>query len=153
MKKVKVYRDFGKIDRQSIITFARTMGVTFPEDYITLLSEHDALRPEKCDFWFTYEDKVDSRDIAFLGFSSCINEANQIARFQQDEYGWEKVIVFGRAANGDYICFDYRSHPDSKNPPVVLMFHDDYDNKDRMITVNVAPNFQSFIDNLVEAEE
>ena len=36
------------------------------------------------------------------------------------------------------------------NPPVILMFHDDWDDNDKMVTCPVANNFEEFIDLLYD---
>lgn len=93
------------------------------------------------------------RDISFLGYKKDVSTYENIYTYSciNDEYGYgNKVVAFGISANGDYICFDYRNNPN--NPSIVLMYHDDFyedeSGNTRMVTVPVAPDFDSFIDKL-----
>lgn len=66
--------------------------------------------------------------------------------FENDdiEYGWKNVIVFGKSANGNYLGFDYRYT--NCEPPIILMLRCDLDEDGRMTTVNIAENYEKFMD-------
>lgn len=152
MKEIEIYRDYGTVSKDVIESFASELGFSFPEYYMELLSKHDALWPQKREFYFELEDNKDSRDVVFFGFGSKLRANNKIERAQQEECGWDKIVVIGRSANGDYICFDYRDYPMTDNPPVILMFHDFYDNENRMNTHNISQDFESFIEGLEDID-
>jgi hypothetical protein len=145
---IEIYRDRGSIDIQFINDFQIQIGYKLPSEYKALMSTHNAARLKKSSFNFKYENEDNSHSFIFLGFGTEISRTSQISRAQQTEYCHDHIIVIGVAANGDYICFDYRADPTTDNPPVVLMFHDDYDENDKMIICPVADNFESFIDSL-----
>jgi uncharacterized protein YciU (UPF0263 family) len=56
------------------------------------------------------------------------------------------VICFAECANGDYVCFDYRLAGEFSEPSVVLLFHDQIDTDGKVKVLEVAPNFESFIE-------
>ena len=108
------------------------------------MSKYNALRPLKEHFYFKeYNGEVGIADISFHGygygygygyekkevydqedfliFQNSIKESNAIERNQPDEYSYDKVIVFGNTARGDYIAFDYRKNPATDDPLVVIM--------------------------------
>ena len=153
MKNIKVYRDSGKIDISEIEKFELEVSHILPLSYKELLSKHNALWPEERDFDFVFEGEEDGRDVTFLGYGDKISSASQILRSQQDEYCYDHIVVIGVAANGDYICFDYRFDPSTDNPPVVLMFHDIADENEKMAICPVADNFEAFIDSLYEWDD
>ncbi|MGQ8975906.1 SMI1/KNR4 family protein [Acinetobacter schindleri] len=71
-----------------------------------------------------------------------------------DNYGIKNLVVFGICANGDYICFDYRENPNSSEPKIVLVYHDDFvdydDGTSTMVVNHVAENFDDFMNMLHE---
>ena len=145
LRTLNVFDDGGKIDLQIIEEFEAKTGHTFPEDYKSLLSQHDYLSPEENTFDFKFDEKCHSRDISFFGYDeSCDDE--RIHRVQQDENSHDNIVVFGGSANGDFVCFDYRSNLNT--PTVIVMFHDMYDNASKMITTPVSSTFEDFIDSL-----
>lgn len=152
MKQVNVYRDSGFIGIGEIESFEKLVGYKFPSDYKKLISYHNALRPASDCFDFEFKSKKDSRDVSFYGYGSSVSSSTNIARNQQekDQYYREHLIVIGESANGDYICFDYRSDPTADNPSVVLMLHDYPDEDNKMLVCSVADNFEMFLDSLYE---
>ncbi|HFC5894483.1 TPA: SMI1/KNR4 family protein, partial [Neisseria lactamica] len=98
---------------------------------------------------------TDDRNILFLGYKKDASCHENIYTYSciDDEYGYgNQVVAFGISANGDYICFDYRKN--SSNPSIVLMYHDEFYEDElgntKMITVPIAPDFDSFIDKLYQ---
>jgi len=153
MKKISIYDDEGPIAISAILEYEKIIGYTFPSYYKELLSKHNVLWLEERHFDFSSKNHKDTRDVTFLGFGTEISRSEQISRAQQTEYCHDHILVIGVAANGDYICFDYRADPATDNPPVVLMFHDDYDENDKMIICPVADNFEDFIASLYTWDE
>ncbi|MDO6643015.1 SMI1/KNR4 family protein [Acinetobacter guillouiae] len=75
---------------------------------------------------------------------------DNIYKFQDnDGLGYDKVIVFGNTARGDYVAFDYRKDPTTDEPLVVIMYHDDCvedENGDsKMRVIKVAHTFDEFL--------
>ena len=65
-----VYSSLGKVDKEVIENFSKSMNVAFPEKYIKLLSEYNWLRPRKdiFDFIDFKGERVD-RDVNFYGYT------------------------------------------------------------------------------------
>lgn len=130
------------------------IGYRFPDSYKKLISSYDQFRLIEDHFNFTnIYGKKDERDISFLGHKNLTT--GQIMGFQDyDTYGYEGIVTFGICANGDHICFDYRHDPETKEPHVILMYHDDYvtdkDGNLKRVINFVAPSFEAFIDMLYE---
>lgn len=157
---MKIYRDEGAIDRQHIDKFESDFGVSLPEVYKSLLSKHNGLVPEEnCFKYINVSGDEDEASISFEAFGLSMDDANSIERVQGtfDIYGYKDVIAFGHCASGDYICLDYRNNLLAKNPPVVLMFHDDFiedtQGQPKMLIINVAINFESFMKMLYSPDE
>lgn len=165
------YRDYGVVNPLIIVDFSSRFGVDFPTSYIDLLSKYNAIRPLKEYFDFKEVDgKTGISDISFYGygyekinvydqedllrFQNSIKETDSIERNQPDEYSYESVIVFGHTASGDYIAFDYRQNPETDNPPIVMMYHDqfvkDENGNSKMLVIKVADSFDDFLNLLHE---
>lgn len=156
MKFIKVFHDEGVVDIQLINDFENDIGYKLPNSYKNLLSQHNFLHPENCDFDF-YDvslGRIASRDITFLGFGPNISGPSNIANAQwHDVYGRDHVLVFGKTAGGDLVCFDYRSDPTTDNPSIVVMLHDYFNEKDnKMFVCSVADSFEQFINSLYSVE-
>ncbi|MCQ9327736.1 SMI1/KNR4 family protein [Neisseria dentiae] len=156
MRKFSVWRDEGEVDQHLIVKFANSLGVVFPETYISLISKYDYLYPEENIFDFTdYYGVKEERDIVFFGYKQGFLDGASIHSYSKvdDDYSYGKdIVAFGGSANGDYVCFDYRKG--RENPSVVVMYHDDFyedENGDTKMVVNyVADNFDDFLEMLHE---
>ncbi len=156
MNNIEISYDSGPIDISEIDAFENSVSKKFPDSYRELLSLHNALRPEKR--LFKYIDRTtreeDIRDISFYGFGNAIADYNRITRVQDhDEVGHDGIVTFGRAANGDYIGFEYKTKNIENDPIVVLMFHDRRDTSDKMLVNYVADSFEEFMDMLYKPED
>jgi len=141
--------DMGPIDVELIGAFESELGIQFPKEYKDLMTKHNPLWPENRNFDFRFKGQDDVRDVTFFGYGKHLKDYERINQFQDhDIYGRDGVVVIGESANGDYICFDYRSNIESKNPPVVLMLHDYYDEDEKMFVCPVTDTFEEFIDSL-----
>lgn len=153
---IEVFHDDGAIDVSVIDEFEKSIGYKFPSTYRNLISRHNSLHPENCDFDFFDNSlgRTASRDVTFLGYGTEVLSSSNIANAQwHDIYGRDHVVVFGRTAGGDYVCFDYRENPTTDNPPVVVMLHDYFDDNDnKMFICLVADNFDQFIDSLYSVD-
>jgi hypothetical protein len=156
MNQVKIYRDYGKVDIRIIEEFEVLMGFKFPSMYKILLSEHDALIPSANHFTFLDKSNnvTDSREIAFDGFGDKVSTAGRMFWPQDyDVSGHKGLVTFGTSANGDYVCFDYRSDNKTDRPKVVLMLHDFFDDNQKMLICPVSNSFEDFIDSLYVDEQ
>lgn len=154
MKDYDLYRDYGEVDISVIEGFEKALDLRFPDLYKKLLSGHDAFIPEKNIFDFHVNNKNYSSDVNFLGFGENLNNYKSIRSAQEhDGYAYEKIVAIGRAANGDYICFDYREDSETSDPPVVIMLHDYPDENDKMLVCGIADSFQVFMDSLHGEDE
>lgn len=156
MKHVEIFHDYGPVDKSLINDFEKSIGYKLPEFYKKLLSQHNALCPERCNFDFFDKEieRVASRDVNFLGYGPEVPESSNIASLQwHDVYGRDHVVVFGKTAGGDYVCFDYSSNSSASNPTISVMFHDYFGDDGRMLIVPVADDFEKFMDSLYSDDE
>lgn len=154
-----IRRDNGKNSLDEIKRVQNELGYFFPNNYIDLIRNHDALRFEKNIFDFkNIYNKEDERDLNFLSFKSDHLDgdilSNQDNVNDLENYGIKDLVVFGICANGDYICFDYRENPSSSEPRIVLVYHDDFidydDGTSTMVVNHVADSFDDFLNMLHE---
>lgn len=154
-----ILRDNGKNSLDEIKRVQNELGYFFPNNYIDLIRNHDALRFEKNIFDFkNIYNKEDERDLNFLSFKSDHLDgdilSNQDNVNDLENYGIKDLVVFGICANGDYICFDYRENPSSSEPRIVLVYHDDFidydDGTSTMVVNHVADSFDDFLNMLHE---
>lgn len=154
-----IRRDNGKNSLDEIKRVQNELGYFFPNNYIDLIRNHDALRFEKNIFDFkNIYNKEDERDLNFLSFKSDHLDgdilSNQDNVNDLENYGIKDLVVFGICANGDYICFDYREDSQTSNPKIVLVYHDDFvdfeDGTSSMVVNDVANNFDDFLNLLHE---
>lgn len=156
MKMIASFHDDGEVNVSVISDFEKKCGFFFPESYKFLLSNYDAIFPVECVFNFfdPIRNISDDRDISFYGYGDDIPEYRKIINAQDfDVYGYENVIAFGCSANGDHICFDYRHDTKTNNPKVVLMFHDEYGDDNKMLLCSLADSFEEFVDSLYKYED
>lgn len=160
-----IYRDYGAVEPSLLDEFERKTQLRLPPTYRELIQEHDAVRLVRDTFRFRnhfhnqqwsyrlLESGEDSRDVSFYGFGLELPDHQQIELSQSfDVYGHDHVIAFGSAANGDHICFDYRHDPATDEPRVVVMFHDAYDNDNKMLISHIADSFEQFMGLLYKSE-
>ena len=154
---VSVYRSLGAINASVVISYAESLKIIFPSSYIEIISTYNWLRLNNDTFDFTdLSGQKNDRDINFYGYEqeSYMGSGTIIDAQDFDVYGYDKVVAIGFSASGDYICFDYRQNPTIDNPPVVLMYHDQYVNDEhgqpKMAIVKIADYFDSFIHMLYE---
>ena len=96
--------------------FANKIGVNLPESFLQLISRDE----ENHTFNFKNENT------------------------SEIECGWKNIVVFAYSSEGNYLCFDYR---DAKviDPHVVLMLRHNLDEEGRMVTLEMAENFDDFL--------
>ncbi|WP_227541450.1 MULTISPECIES: SMI1/KNR4 family protein [Acinetobacter] len=150
MKNLTVMYDFGSINKSFLVEFINTYGLTLPEKYMELMEKHNGVQfLENCFNYIDSNGNVGESSIGFCAYGDEIG-ADNIVKFQDyDGLGYDNVIVFGLNGRGDYLSFDYRQNPESDNPLVIIMYHDDliedeYGNK-KMRVVKVADSFDDFL--------
>ena len=166
MKEIVIRSDHGPVDIAAVSSFEKKYGISLPSSYKAFAANHDAPWLERNFFQFrnvyseTYGwpyriiDGIDGRDLNMFGFGNDLGNSELITWNQDfDVFGHENVIAFGRSANGDYICFDYRHDPSTSEPHVAVMFHDAYDEQRKMLICHVANSFEEFMDSLYKSED
>jgi hypothetical protein len=165
MNEIEVDYDHGLAPSSLLDAFEKRTGIRLPLSYRTVIQKHNALSPVANYFRFenrfhselwSYRlgnDGRDCRDISFFGFGEHLPDYELIDGAQRfDVFGHNFVIAFGRSANGDYICFDYRHDPSTDEPSVVVMFHDAYEDARKMLISHVADSFDGFLGILYKSE-
>lgn len=155
MEKIEIYDDDGSINIDEINQFEHLIGYKFPDSYRELLLQHNGLIPAKPVFEFIDRTtkKTGTRDVSFYGFGDHIPDYKQIRDAQEHDLGHTGAITIGETANGDFICFDYKSMPELNEPLIALMFHDRRDIQGKMLVNYVADSFDDFIDMLRKGED
>lgn len=150
MKKIDVYRDFGSVDSKEVDAFEKKSGFIFPVAYKKMISENNGVRPEADCFDFFFDGEKDTRDVSFFGYGFDVPDSVNITKRQIDEPGLcgESLVAIGEAANGDYICFDYRDIERDDCPKVVVVLHDMLGSDGTLLICFVSNSFEDFIDSL-----
>lgn len=152
MQDIEIFMDDGPVDIQRINDFEHKTGYSFPHSYKEFISKHNAAyhKFNLFDFYNTLFKNIDERDISFYGYGNHLSESNQIDRSNNpDDYMPGGLILIGRSANGDYICFDYRKDKTTDNPPIMVMYHDAFNEDNTEMYVDfVADTFDDFMDSL-----
>ncbi len=157
MKALSIFRDYGSIDISYIEVFEDSVGKKFPATYKSLISKHNGAYFNEDTFNFITLNGPNERSCAFLAYGDV--NGDLIAEYQLDdvECGLFGLVSFARDGGGDYICFDYRANPTTDNPPVVVVFHDWWeegaDGVRRMLVCDVAKDFEAFVDLLYEDKD
>ena len=154
MHNITVIADYGSIDKSVIEDFECSRNIIFPIKYKELMSKHNGL--SFIESWFDYFDrnKREEASFSFLTFGNFIG-ASLISTLQDLDIDVSKWVVnFGAVGNGDYIGFDYRENPNTDNPSIVIIYHDDHvqdENGDtKMCVIKVANTFDDFLNMLHE---
>ena len=165
MKTFSIRSDHGEVSEEKITSFEGKYSIKLPASFKLFVAKHDApwvlenhfkfnnVFSESHGWPYKIIDSIDSRDLNFLGFNDSVCDGEKIDDCQDfDVFGHDHVIAFGIAANGDYICFDYRHDPSTSEPHVVVMFHDAYDDQRKMLICHVANSFDDFMDSLYKSD-
>ncbi|MBN6494632.1 SMI1/KNR4 family protein [Acinetobacter pittii] len=144
----------GAINKEIIENFAATLEVTFPPEYVELISQHDGIYPEISSF--DYVDIYGELNISTVELGGYLHEPRiEGMQFPEGDDDYEgKLISFGSTPGGNFICFDYRFPWIKDQPKIVLVLHDEfYDfgmNEGKRKVLYLADNFMHFINSLHE---
>lgn len=151
IKDIGVGFDEGAVDRFQIESCATSFGITFPTDYVNLLSAHDYLYSIQDSFnYIDPKGNENSNSFRFSGFKDEVygDKVKFINNKFVDYY--LEIVRFARTPNGDSIGFDYREN--KYEPSIVLLLHDwTYDkgiDKDKEYIIKLADKFSDFINSL-----
>jgi hypothetical protein len=154
MDDLSIQYDFGHTDLKLINDFERKMKISLPDNYVKLLTKHNGVKFLNNSFHYDDIDEGgEESSISFCCFGNV--SSTNIDDFQDfDIYGYENIVTFGLNGGGDYIAFDYRQNPESDNPSVIIMYHDDFIEDEngykKMRVVKVADSFDDFLNLLHE---
>tara|TARA_Y100001934_G_C12230381_1_gene715119 strand:- start:225 stop:800 length:576 start_codon:yes stop_codon:yes gene_type:complete len=141
----------GPIDKSVIRDFEKVINKKFPDLYVEFVSSNDGAAPITSVFSYCKLGINEKQEDAFVFLAFDVNASDTM------DYGlslfknfWciDGLIPFGTTGGGDYLCFDYRAEPNSIDPPIVVVIHDDFTDNDERLICHVAPNFEYLIRHL-----
>lgn len=153
-----IRRDFGIVNLDVVETIERDKNVILPQLYKDFILFHNEAS--------LYADVFDYQDPNRGGEKNCdgisfenveeILESIELLQFgesQDDDVNYkfeDGLIPFGENGGGDMICFDYRNHLNTDNPPIVIWNHDmGLEHR----TVFIADSFEEFVNMLHKSIE
>ena len=167
---IAVFSDYGEIDTKIIENYAVFLGYFFPRSYVKLLSKNNGLTPKNNYFQFIdHNNQITDRNVYFYSYGyekieiwdeddrkkyeESIKDYEAIELNQPDEHMYDfmykDMVIFGKCAGGDLMAFDYRDNPNSDEPEITLIYHDDLieisPNEDKLRTIKIANCFTSFM--------
>ena len=151
-----VYRACGSVPIKNIIDYEKKIGYCLADTYKNLLNEFGGARFEEEDFDFINKNgNNDGRDVAFFCFEKLAKEQEHLN--DPDYYGVPDLVAFASTAEGDTMCFDYRNEPNTCEPKIILLVHDEYEEEsDGVVHMKVEPianNFNAFLGMLYKDED
>jgi hypothetical protein len=157
-----IYRDYGSIDKQYIEDFEKKYNICLPNTYNELMQKYNGAYLVECDFDFINKNgEEDMRSFLFKAFGKkkpgkeLIDDAQFVSK--KDYYGVPNLIGIASTAEGDTLCFDYQDNPNTCEPKVVLLVHDEYetypDGTVHMKVEPIADSFDEFLDMLYEYQD
>lgn len=114
--------------------------------------KHNGVRFEQDTFrYFKNNQYWVESNISFLAFGNPIG--TELINDSQ-YYSEKNLIAFGLNEFGYLICFDYRQDRMTNDPPVVIMYHDEFmtneHSQEKMVILPIANSFDEFLDILYE---
>lgn len=151
---MKIVKGLGKGASSQYIDFVeKNLQLKFPESFLNCIRQTDSGEPECLLFKYLEPTtkKIRTDSASFISFLP-ENPYNILrSNLMLPEFFPKKLIVIMENGGGDYICFDYSIDGfHDKDPPVVLWLHENPEGED---VVDLAINFQSFLDKLEPEEE
>lgn len=130
-KHLTIFHDYGKVSLWYVEKFERDFNCYLPQTYKELMLNHNGVGFYESDFDFVNsKGEDDSRQLLFKSFGKKENTTESIEDAQlyvshPDYHGISGMIAFASTGEGDALCFDYREDPETCEPKVILMIHDD----------------------------
>lgn len=159
MKNLTILYDQGQADIQWIKDFEKEYSISLPNSYRNLMLKHNGVSFEQNTFNYLGKNmELNISSIEFLPFGiPMTGVASHIINYYQIEKNCrlsENIIPFGLNEFGNYICFDYSQDDVKNNPPIVIMYYDEFiideHNNPKMIISPVANSFDDFLEILYE---
>lgn len=151
---MKVINGLGDGASSQYIDFVeKILRIKFPESFLECVKQTDSGTPERPIFKYKApsSERMVSDSASFISFLPEIEYNIIRSYFIRPEFFPEKLVPIMENGGGDYICFDYSIDGfEDKDPPVVLWMHEYSEGQD---IVDLAINFQSFLDKLEPEEE
>lgn len=152
MIKLNIGYDYGISDIEWINDFEKKYNISFPKSYCDLMLKHNGVRFEQDTFrYFKNNQYWVESNISFLAFGNPIG--TELINDSQ-YYSEKNLIAFGLNEFGYLICFDYRQDRMTNDPPVVIMYHDEFmtneHSQEKMVILPIANSFDEFLDMLYE---
>lgn len=152
MKNLTILYDQGQADIQWIKDFEKEYSISLPNSYRNLMLKHNGVRFDQDTFrYFKSNQYWVESSVSFLAFGNPIGTE----LINDSQYERKKgLIAFGLNEFGNYICFDYSQDDVKNNPPIVIMYYDEFiideQNNPKMIVLPVANSFDDFLEILYE---
>ncbi|NVJ60762.1 MAG: SMI1/KNR4 family protein [Gammaproteobacteria bacterium] len=140
---------YGKCDPYIIEEFEEKVGFKFPNSYKNLVTEYNGaflLNEKIIKIYNNYFNQELNIDLGmFLPFDAGIDSSETMERSFQSASNYlpKGIILFSSLADGDALCFDYRTG--EKNNPKIKVFHFGGNERQGTLTSDVASNFDELI--------
>jgi len=145
-----VWENDREIDLTVINNFADAHAISFPKEYLDLVTKNQGKSPAPENFKLKNSDFVGTVNV-LLHFDDDESEKTYNVNYNYEigkEYLPEDIVPFASTINSDLLCFDFRTFKD--NPHIVLASHE-YSGEDAIFPV--ADSFSEFLNNLHSGEE
>lgn len=129
--------------REELITTIEKFSFKIPEKFIELLKVSNG---GVIDYDFDYYDMDCETHIGTgIGYIYGVSTKHySIIKEYKDppEFFPKNIVAFAETGSGNMICFDYRSDPNTDNPPIVYWNHEAPEDRDVSF---VAKDFEEFL--------
>lgn len=153
LQKIGIICDYGEVDVSVIEGYASLRGVTFPKEYVNLMSKHNGLSPIISTFDWSYKEINGSNSFGFLKFGVC---GTNMYNFQENTcigYG-DYVTTFGITETTDRVAFDYRQDKSCTDPAILLIPCGCTEvletGETKILTIKVAENFDDLMNKIYD---
>ncbi|OOF45943.1 SMI1/KNR4 family protein [Rodentibacter trehalosifermentans] len=154
-RNIDIWYHEGRGNINTILDFQKRFNIILPSSYKELMIKYNnpKFEQDSFDFYDSYHKTMSSTSFSFDGFNSQYeNIYNQFIYF--DKEGYSNVYLFGHTPEGNWICFDYRDFPNSSEPKISLVIHDEYDeDTGKWLIFHVSDNFDQLLDSLYDFNE
>lgn len=141
----------GEVDLTLIRQFEDNNQRTLPSSYIKLIQSCDAGRIQNADLVF-YDSSSKQHQQIGIDVLLAWNPQYKYSKFLEyyknpPEFFPQGLVAFGLDGGGNLFCFDYRTDPNTDNPPIVF-WHHEYDEPSFL-----AKDFDEFLSKLTSFDE